>query len=62
MVVIMKKAVAIVTDEEGLMSHAAIIAREFDIPCIVGTKYATDIFKDGDKIEVNANNGVVRKI
>jgi len=62
MVVIMKKAAAIVTDEGGLMSHAAIIAREFDIPCIVGTKYATEIFKDGDEIEVNANNGVVRRI
>lgn len=62
MVVIMEKAAAIVTDEGGLMSHAAIVSREFGIPCVVGTKYATEIFKDGDEIEVNANNGVVRKI
>ncbi|OGJ16908.1 hypothetical protein A3K73_00530 [Candidatus Pacearchaeota archaeon RBG_13_36_9] len=57
-----EKAAAIVTDEGGMMSHAAILSREFDIPCVVGTKYATKVFKDGDKIEVNANKGVVRKI
>jgi len=57
-----EKAAAIVTDEGGMMSHAAIISREFNIPCVVGTKYATEVFKDGDMIEVNANNGVVRKI
>jgi len=62
MMIAIQKASAIVTDEGGMMSHAAIVSREFGIPCIVGTKYATDIFKDGDLIEVNANNGVVRKI
>ncbi len=62
MVIIMEKAAAIVTDEGGLMSHAAIVSREFGIPCVVGTKYATEIFKDGDEIEVNATNGIVRKI
>lgn len=62
MVVIMKKAKAIITDEGGLMSHAAVIAREFKIPCIVGTKYGTEIFKDGDLIEVDANKGIVKKI
>jgi len=61
-VVAIEKAAAIVTEEGGMMSHAAIISREFDIPCVVGTKYATKVFKDGDFIEVNANNGVVRKI
>ena len=62
MVRIMEKATAIVTDEGGLMSHAAIVSREFGIPCVVGTKYATEIFKDGEEIEVNATNGLVRKI
>lgn len=62
MVVIIKKAAAIVTDEGGMMSHAAVISREFNIPCVVGTKYATKVFKDGEMVEVNANNGVVRKI
>lgn len=59
---VIEKAVAIVTDEGGMMSHAAILSREFNTPCIVGTKYATKVFKDGDKIEVNANNGIVRRI
>lgn len=56
----MKKAGAIITDEGGLTCHAAILARELDIPCIVGTKIATKILKDGYKVEVNANHGVIR--
>ncbi|RJR32048.1 hypothetical protein C4569_00610, partial [Candidatus Parcubacteria bacterium] len=43
----LKNVAAIVTDEGGLTCHAAIIAREFNIPCIVGTKYASRIFKNG---------------
>lgn len=57
---ILNKAVAIVTDEGGLTCHAAIISREMDIPCIVGTKIATKILKDNMLIEVNANHGVVK--
>ncbi len=55
-----KKASAIITDEGGITSHAAIISREFKIPCIIGTKIATKVFKDGDLVEVNANEGIVR--
>ncbi len=62
MVPIMRKSVAIVTDEGGLTSHAAIIAREFRIPCVVGTQVATKILKDGDLVEVDAIKGVVKKI
>jgi len=62
MIALIEKAAAIVTDEGGMMSHAAILSREFNIPCVVGTKYATKVFEDGDLIEVNANNGVVRKV
>ena len=58
----MKKAVAFVTDEGGIISHAAIVAREFKKPCIVGTKVATHILKDGDRVEVDATKGIVRKI
>ncbi len=58
----MKKAVAIVTDEGGVTCHAAIVARELKIPCIIGTKNATKILKDGDRIEVDAEKGVVTKI
>ncbi len=58
----MRKAVAIVTDEGGITSHAAIVSREFGIPCIVGTKNATKFLHDGDKIEVDANEGLVKII
>ena len=60
MVPLMKKAAAIVTNEGGLTSHAAVISREFGIPCIVGTKCATQVLKDGDLVEVDANKGVVK--
>jgi phosphohistidine swiveling domain-containing protein len=58
----MKKAAAIVTDEGGVTSHAAIVSRELDIPCIIGTKIATKILQDGDEVEVDADKGVVRII
>ncbi|MEY2664686.1 MAG: hypothetical protein RIT04_494 [Candidatus Parcubacteria bacterium] len=57
---LMKEASAIVTDEGGLTCHAAIISRELGTPCIVGTKIATRIFKDGDMVEVDADKGIVR--
>lgn len=60
--VAIQKAGAIVTDEGGLMSHAAVVSRELKIPCIVGTKTATETFKDGDVVEVDAEKGVVRII
>jgi len=62
MVSMMSKASAIITDEGGICSHAAITSREFSIPCIVGTKIATKVLKDGDLIEVDAEKGIVRKI
>jgi phosphohistidine swiveling domain-containing protein len=58
----MRKAAAIVTDQGGITSHAAIVARELGIPCIVGTMHATRIFRDGDLVEVNAEKGVVKKL
>ncbi|MDP2944375.1 MAG: PEP-utilizing enzyme [bacterium] len=59
---IMKKVRAIVTDEGGIICHAAIIARELKIPAIVGTKIATQVLKDGNRVEVDANNGLVKII
>lgn len=58
----MKKAAAIVTEQGGITSHAAIVSRELGIPCIIGTKIATKVLKDGDMVEVDANKGIVRKI
>jgi pyruvate,water dikinase len=55
----MSKCVAIVTDEGGMNSHAAIVAREMGIPCIVGTKNATAVLHDGQIITVDAYNGLV---
>jgi len=57
-----KRAAAVVTDEGGIITHVATLAREFSIPCIVGTKIATQVLKDGDKVEVDANKGIVRRV
>lgn len=57
---VMKKAGAFVTDEGGITCHAAIVARELKKPCIIGTKVATQVLKDGMEVEVDADNGVVR--
>lgn len=58
----MKRAAAIVTDEGGITSHAAIVSRELGVPCIIGTKIATSVFRDGEMVEVNANHGWIRKL
>lgn len=58
----MKKAAAFVTDEGGITCHAAIIAREMRKPCIIGTKVGTEMLKDGDMVEVDANRGIVRLV
>jgi len=58
----MERAVAFVTDEGGILCHASIIAREMKKPCVISTKMATKVFKDGDIVEVDANSGIVKKI
>ncbi len=57
---LMKRAVAVVTDEGGITCHAAIVSRELNIPCVIGTKTATRSLKDGDMVEVNADDGIVK--
>ncbi|NQV13723.1 MAG: hypothetical protein HQ530_05490 [Parcubacteria group bacterium] len=59
---IMKKAGGIVTDEGGLTCHAAIVARELKIPCLVGVQTATATLKDGDRIKIDADKGSVKKM
>ncbi|MBI5226178.1 hypothetical protein HY994_02975 [Candidatus Micrarchaeota archaeon] len=59
---VMKKAAAIVTNIGGLTSHAAIVSRELGVPCVIGTKIATKWLKNGDHVEVDATEGVVRKL
>ena len=58
----MERALAFVTDEGGITCHAAIVSRELGKPCVIGTKNATKIIKDGDLVEVDANNGTVKII
>jgi len=55
-----KNAAAFVTDEGGVTCHAAIVAREMNKPCIIGTKIATKVLKDGDMVEVDADKGIVK--
>jgi phosphohistidine swiveling domain-containing protein len=57
---LMKKAIAIITDEGGMLSHAAIVSRELGKPCVVGTGKGTRLLKNGDEIEVDANKGIVK--
>lgn len=59
---VLHKVKAIITEEGGVLSHASVISRELKIPCVIGTKIATEVFKDGDMVEVDANKGVVRKL
>lgn len=58
----MKKAAGIITDEGGITCHAAIVSRELKIPCIVGTKIATQLLKDRNMVELDTKNGVIKKI
>lgn len=58
----MEKAAGFITDEGGITCHAAILSREFNVPCIVGTINATKEIKDGEMIELDAYNGKIHKL
>ncbi|MBU3941929.1 MAG: hypothetical protein KKF74_03375 [Nanoarchaeota archaeon] len=60
--IVFNKIAAIVTDEGGILCHAAIVSREYGIPCIIGTKIATRVLEDGDLVKVDADKGIVEKI
>ena len=55
----MKRASGIVTNEGGMTAHAAIVSRELGIPCIVGTRTATNVLSDGMVITIDAKRGIV---
>lgn len=59
---IIRNASAVVTDQGGITCHVASITRELNIPCIVGTGYATEYIKTGDFVKVDANKGIVEVI
>jgi phosphohistidine swiveling domain-containing protein len=58
----LKKISALVTEKGGITCHAAIIARELKVPTVIGTEHATDVFKTGDLVEVDAERGIVRLV
>jgi len=53
---------AVVTDQGGVLSHTAVVAREYRIPAVVGTGSATSVFQDGQLLEVDGNTGIVRVV
>jgi pyruvate,water dikinase len=53
------KIQATVTDTGGMMSHAAIVCREYGLPAVTGTGFATSMIKTGDRIRVDGSNGLV---
>ena len=53
----LEKAIGIITDEGGITCHAAIIAREYAVPCLVGTKIATQVLHDGMCVKLDCING-----
>jgi phosphohistidine swiveling domain-containing protein len=59
MVPSMQRSAAVVTDVGGMICHAAIVSRELGIPCVVGTKSATQVLKPGDQVTVDGSTGVV---
>ncbi|KKQ93655.1 MAG: putative phosphoenolpyruvate synthase [candidate division CPR2 bacterium GW2011_GWC2_39_10] len=56
----LKRAKAIITDEGGVTCHAAIVSRELNIPSLVGTKVATQVFENGDWVELDTRKGIAR--
>ncbi|MBU0497562.1 MAG: hypothetical protein KKG04_06370, partial [Candidatus Thermoplasmatota archaeon] len=56
---LMRKAAAAITEQGGITCHAAIVARELELPCIIGVSNATRIIKDGAIIKVDAIKGVI---
>jgi pyruvate, water dikinase len=58
---LMRKAAGIVTDSGGMTCHAAIVSRELGIPCVVGTRRATEKLREGEVVTVDATHGVIRE-
>ena len=56
----MEKAAAIVADQGGLSSHAAIVSRELGVPCVIATENGTRIIKDNDLLRIDAKHGIVK--
>lgn len=62
MTISLMNAKAVITTKGGLTCHAAIVSRELGIPCLVGVEKAFELLNEGDKIQVNANEGYIKKL
>ena len=58
----LQKSSALITEVGGLLSHVSIVAREMKKLCIVGAKNIIQVLKDSDEVEVDADNGLIRKL
>lgn len=56
----MRKAAGFITDEGGVTCHAAIVAREMNKPCVIGTRNATKVLRDGDIIQMDTAQGTIK--
>ena len=56
---VLRKAAALVTDGGGMTCHAAIVTRELGVPCVVGTRKATTVLRDGERVTVDGTKGLV---
>lgn len=61
-IALIKKSSGIITDEGGVLCHAAIVARELKKPCIIGVKAATELLRTGMKVKLDADKGLVKII
>jgi pyruvate,water dikinase len=53
-------AAGLVTNTGGVLSHAAVVARELDLPAVVGVADATSRIRDGQTVEIDGTTGIVR--
>jgi pyruvate,water dikinase len=56
---VLRRACALVTDGGGMTCHAAIVSRELGVPCVVGTRHATTVLRDGEVVTVDGSKGTV---
>ena len=59
---VMQRCGGVVTEEGGVLSHAAVICRELAIPCVVGASAATTVLNDGDRIAIDGADGTIAVI
>jgi phosphoenolpyruvate synthase/pyruvate phosphate dikinase len=59
---LMRRAKAIITDEGGITTNAAIVSRELGVPCIIDTRQATRVLKNGDRVELDMESGIIKTI